>query len=313
MIRTAFLEKPEELVEIALKRAKKRAAAAKKRSRKPELKAVYFSNYLMERLEKAAARVPSEAVLGPFAYELLLTMESERSLKQMRSHFLTAKKLLARRKGSALRGIRREREGSLKELVGRSSSVMKSMKETFAKFNSLQKKLRVLPQVDGNAKTVILAGYPNVGKTTILKRLTGSNAEIASYPFTTRRLNLGYFEWKYMKVQVVDTPGLLDRKPAKRNQVEKRALVALSHLADLVGFVVDCSGQAAGFGEQVRLFESVKKEFAGKKFVVFLNKADIAEDRQLEEARGRFPGSEIIEFPPEKGAELREFIGKRLY
>lgn len=314
MLKISFLEKPEKLVEIALKRASKRAIGTRDRGRKSEKTAVCFSNYLMERLEKAVTAMPSEARLGAFNYELLLTMEPERNIQKMRSHLATAKKLLAKRKRAALRGIRKHPDGRhFSELLGRSNSILRSLDETFKRFNALQKKLKELPSIDRNAKTLILAGYPNSGKTTVLKRLTGSSPKIAAYAFTTKKLNLGSFEWKFMRIQVVDTPGLLDRKVEKRNEIEKRALLALSHLADLVGFIVDCSEQAASLQKQLSLFKNIRKEFAGIPTIVLLNKVDVATEGQKDAARELFSEWETVEFYEEKSGKIRELVGKSLY
>jgi len=314
LIKIAFLEKPERLVEIALKKAIKESRGKKPWQKKEEKKIVCFSNYLIKRLETAASRVPSEKKLGSFNYELLKTMESERNLKQMRAHFLAGKKLLSKRKRVALRGVRRasEKAKHFSELAGRSNSILKSMRETFNEFNSLQRKLRELPYIDPNAKTIVLAGYPNAGKTTILKRLTGSKAKVADYAFTTQKLNLGSFEWKHRKIQVVDTPGLLDRKPEKRNQIEKKATLALSRLSDLVCFVVDCT-ESTGLKEQLALFKSVKKEFTGKKTIALLNKVDIATSEEVKRCKQLFGTTTLIEFKAEKTSEIRNKIGEILY
>lgn len=316
LIKTVFLEKPDKLIEIALKKASKSTREKKGRKRSERKKALYFSNYLIKRLETAVSRIPSERKLGAFNYELLKTMESERNQKQMRAHFLAGKKLLSKRKHAALRKLGRTGSGGnakyFNELVGRSSSILKSMKETFKEFNSLQKKLRELPSIDSNAKTIVLAGYPNTGKTTILKRLTGSKARIAGYAFTTQRLNLGSFEWKHRKIQVVDTPGLLDRESGKRNTIEKKAALALSQLNSLVCFVLDCT-ETTSLKEQLGLLKLVKKEFAGKPCIAFLNKLDIATGKQLKQCRNSLANTPIIEFWPDKTSEIQNKLGKMLY
>ncbi len=315
MIKTIFVEKPELLVEMALKRASKRARNEKDKRKREEKKAAYFSNYLIERIEKAAARVPNEKRLGLFGFELLKTMEKERNIRQMRSHLLGAKKLLEKRKRAALKAMRSEnekrKEKAFNELVGRSNSVLKKLTETIDRFNSLQKKLKKLPVVDKKTLTVILAGYPNVGKTTILKRLTGSSPEIAAYAFTTKSLNIGKFEWRHRKVQVIDTPGLLDREPGKRNEIEKQAIVALKHVSDLVCFVVDCTGEAASPEKQKALFGTVKKEFGEKKFAVLLNKADLAGER-AKGLKKEFSLPTAISLPENSG-KTTEFVACLLF
>jgi GTPase len=56
-----------------------------------------------------------------------------------------------------------------------------------------------------------LVGVPNAGKSTLLNRLTGANARIGDYPFTTLSPNLGVYKLKNGKdIVVADIPGLIE-------------------------------------------------------------------------------------------------------
>jgi len=55
-----------------------------------------------------------------------------------------------------------------------------------------------------------LVGLPNAGKSTLLKVLTGSNAKVAAYPFSTLRPNLGVLEHHGMGRIIADIPGLVE-------------------------------------------------------------------------------------------------------
>lgn len=314
MAKTLFLEKPETLVGIALGRASKKTASLKDRGKRNRKRAVFFSNYLIERIDRAIAGMPSGESMNAFHFELLKTIESEEKIWKMRSHFLAVRRLLLQRKWFALKKVRSKSRNAkaFSELIGRSRSIMESLDQTITQFNSLQRKLRELPKIDFKAKTLILAGFPNAGKTTILKRLTGSSPEIASYPFTTKKLNIGYFEWKHRSIQVIDTPGLLDRELEERNAIERRAILALKHLTGLVGLVIDCSGQI-GLKEQRALLESIKNAFSGKELVVFLNKIDISTEKGVKKAGELFSPEETIEFPEGKSREVREILGQKLF
>ncbi|RKX55231.1 MAG: GTP-binding protein HSR1 [Thermotoga sp.] len=56
------------------------------------------------------------------------------------------------------------------------------------------------------AGQVVLLGFPNSGKSSILKALTNSNPEIADFPFTTVKPNLGMMEFENVQIQLVDLP-----------------------------------------------------------------------------------------------------------
>lgn len=310
------LEKPEKLVETALDRAAGRTSGLGDREFLAEKKITTFSNYLLESIDKAIRATPTRESMSAFHFELVKTLESEEKITTIRNHFLTVRRLLAYRRRDAIKTTRASKVGSAKifrELIGRSASIMKSLGTTIKEFNSLQKNLKELPSIDAKLKTLVLAGYPNVGKTTILKRLTGSKPEIAAYPFTTKKLNVGYFEQKFMKIQVIDTPGLLDRPPRERNSIERKAALALGLLPGIIGFVADCAEQACGLEQQKGLFAALEKEFAKKEFLVFLNKLDISSEEQKKRAKELFAGKNAVEFPEEKAQEIREMLWTILY
>ncbi len=55
-----------------------------------------------------------------------------------------------------------------------------------------------------------LVGYPNVGKSSLIKVLTGSKAKVANYPFTTKNPNLGILRAYDEEFIIADVPGLIE-------------------------------------------------------------------------------------------------------
>ncbi|MFP4512655.1 MAG: GTPase ObgE [Acidimicrobiales bacterium] len=91
---------------------------------------------------------------------------------------------------------------------------------------------------------VALVGYPNVGKSTLIARISAAKPKIADYPFTTLEPNLGVVRLDDgFEMVVADIPGLIEGASEGRGlghqflrHVERaRALVVLADLADLGG------------------------------------------------------------------------------
>lgn len=123
---------------------------------------------------------------------------------------------------------------------------------------------------------MILCGFPNVGKSSFINKVTRADVEVQPYAFTTKSLYVGHLDYKYLRWQVIDTPGILDQPLEQRNTIEMQAVTALAHLKAAVLFVMDISEQCDHtLEEQVQLFESIRPLFANKPVFVGLNKIDI--------------------------------------
>ena len=59
------------------------------------------------------------------------------------------------------------------------------------------------------AAQVVIVGPTNVGKSTLLKRLTHAQVEIASYPFTTKKPEIGILDYEGVKLQIVEIPAIV--------------------------------------------------------------------------------------------------------
>jgi nucleolar GTP-binding protein len=131
--------------------------------------------------------------------------------------------------------------------------------------------LRNLPDLK-DSPTVVIAGYPNVGKTSLLAAITGSKPEVKAYPFTTKGLMIGYIPHKYDYIQFIDTPGVLGRK--KANPIEVHAEIALHKIADVVVYVFDLS-ETCGYSleDQLKLYKRIKK--LDKPMISIVNKIDV--------------------------------------
>lgn len=171
--------------------------------------------------------------------------------------------------------------------IGRVSSVIEELAEPLRFLGHARDVLRRVPEVTPGDPTIVIAGYPNVGKSSLLARFSKARPEIAPYPFTTKSANIGHFHWpetgpmhRRKRYQLVDTPGLLEKPPQKRNAIEQQAALALRYLADVIVFVLDPS-EACGYDmpAQEQLLAHVRDEFPGAPILVVENKSDLARSR----------------------------------
>ena len=156
-------------------------------------------------------------------------------------------------------------------------TIMKRQSPSLAYLEQVRQHMSRLPSIDPAGRTLLVCGYPNVGKSSFVNRITRADVDVQPYAFTTKSLLVGHADHRYLRWQVLDTPGILDRPLEERNTIEMQAVTALAHLRAAVLFVVDASG-ACGYTlqQQSRLFHSIKPLFAGKPLLVVANKVDVA-------------------------------------
>ncbi len=87
--------------------------------------------------------------------------------------------------------------------------------------------------------TVVLVGFPSVGKSSLLNRITGVSSKVAEYPFTTVSVVPGVLHYKGACIQIFDLPGII--KGASRGKGRGREVLSVARVADLIVLVVDSS------------------------------------------------------------------------
>ncbi|XP_006823902.1 GTP-binding protein 4-like [Saccoglossus kowalevskii] len=169
-----------------------------------------------------------------------------------------------------------------KAALGRMCTVMKRQNQSLEYLEQVRQHLSRLPSIDPNTRTLLICGFPNVGKSSFINKITRADVEVQPYAFTTKSLFVGHTDYKYLRWQVVDTPGILDHSLEERNTIEMQAITALAHLRAAVLYIMDTSEQCGHtIEEQVDLFKNIQPLFANKPLLIILNKIDVVKPEEL--------------------------------
>uniref|UniRef100_A0A6M2DLQ9 Nucleolar GTP-binding protein 1 n=1 Tax=Xenopsylla cheopis TaxID=163159 RepID=A0A6M2DLQ9_XENCH len=169
-----------------------------------------------------------------------------------------------------------------KAALGRMATIMKRQAANLTYLEQVRQHLARLPSIDPYTRTIIICGFPNVGKSSFINKITRADVEVQPYAFTTKSLYVGHTDYKYLRWQVIDTPGILDHSLEERNVIEMQAVTALAHLRACILYFMDLSEQCGHtLEEQVKLFESIKPLFTNKPLMVVVNKIDIVRLSEL--------------------------------
>lgn len=85
--------------------------------------------------------------------------------------------------------------------------------------------------------TVGFVGFPSVGKSTLLSKLTGTHSEAAAYEFTTLTTVPGIIKYKGAKIQMLDLPGIIEG--AKDGKGRGRQVIAVARSVNMIFIVLD--------------------------------------------------------------------------
>lgn len=91
-------------------------------------------------------------------------------------------------------------------------------------------------KASGDAR-VGLIGFPSVGKSTLLSKLTGTFSEAAAYEFTTLTCIPGVYNYKGTKVQLLDLPGIIEG--AKDGKGRGRQVIGVARTCTCILIVLD--------------------------------------------------------------------------
>jgi ribosome-interacting GTPase 1 len=150
------------------------------------------------------------------------------------------------------------------------SKIAKLKKEAKKKPQAKRLDMNYVPKM-GIAQ-VVLMGAPNSGKSTLLGKLTNASPDIASYPFTTQKPDVGMIEFENVQIQLVDTPPLYEN-------FHPPWLLALGRSSDILIGMVD--------GKKDNLMKELESLLSRlENGSIFLESGDYYKGDELMEKRG---------------------------
>jgi nucleolar GTP-binding protein len=270
----------DELIDKAFRRATRAKAGKTIRDKDSGMRAhesmiMTSGNILSDNLSNIVRRFPNFDDLPDFYYQLADIVVGVDDLRLSLGSVDWASNKLHEISREYVGKIRSSKDpvATRKEAFGRMASIMSTVSKHLIFLNEARNLLRKLPDVR-DEPTIVVAGYPNVGKSSFVSMVTGASPEVASYPFTTKGVLIGHFMRGLERYQVIDTPGLLDRPMSERNDVERQAVTAIKYLDAVVLFILDAS-ETCGYEieDQKRLLDEVVQNFDLPIYVV-ANKCD---------------------------------------
>ena len=298
-----------EILDIAFHRASlatpKGSSKAERDRRRAQLKIIRSGATVQRQLR---------AITGSFHRPGLT--DFERSLIGTRFGDGTFERSMARvaRAIERIRGLQRESERSLRgasgpdelgtevrRFYGRLSSHVREIDGDLAQLDAMRRFLRSRPQLEPSTPTVVVAGFPNVGKSALVARLSSARPRVAEFPFTTLSIEVGHADLGFDRWQILDTPGVLGRA-GRSNPAEQEAVTAVEKGARVVLFVIDPT-ESCGYplADQESLLERWRRELPGRPILVVESKADLVPNRTTDRLRISIVTGEGIE-------ELRKAI-----
>ena len=144
-----------------------------------------------------------------------------------------------------------------------------------------------------------LIGYPNAGKSTLLRRISAARPKVAPYPFTTLHPIVGVIEFPgYQRATVADIPGLIEG--AHRGVGLGHEFLRHITRCRILLFVVDVAGSEGR--NPVEDLQNLRREInlydptlTSRPWLIVANKMDLPDAKKnLEAMRQKFPKIEIL-------------------
>ncbi|WP_069807680.1 NOG1 family protein [Vulcanisaeta thermophila] len=258
------------------------------RLRRLELKRIKeVRNYLISTFRDVAMGMPFLDSVHPFYRELISLLIDVNEYRHSLGKVAHASKAVASIYRDAVIGIRSavSREDivrSRRKFLSRIYDLINDLKPELDYLKYVVSRLDKLPDIDPGIFTIVVAGAPNVGKSSFVRCISSGKPRVAEYPFTTKELHVGHLTvLNDFKIQVIDTPGLLDRPLSERNKIELQAVLALRYLARVIVFILDPTMHSGySLKEQLNILREVHENINAP-MLVLINKVDMASEDDI--------------------------------
>ncbi|PSK54110.1 hypothetical protein B9Z65_7916 [Elsinoe australis] len=244
-------------------------------------KVKYTAETFSEKIQAILDGFPRLADIHPFHKDLLNTLYDADHFKIALGQLSTAKHLIETVSRDYIRLLKYGQSlFQCKQLkraaLGRMATICKKLKDPLLYLEQVRQHLGRLPSIDPNTRTLLICGYPNVGKSSFLRNISRADVDVQPYAFTTKSLFVGHFDYKMLRFQAIDTPGILDHPLEEMNTIEMQSITAIAHLRSAIMYFMDLSEQCGySVSAQIALFQSIKPLFSNKLVFVVINKIDI--------------------------------------
>ncbi|KAI9857075.1 MAG: Nucleolar GTP-binding protein 1 [Vezdaea acicularis] len=251
-------------------------------------KVKYTQETFCEKLSAILDGFPKLQDIHPFHKDLLNTLYDADHFRIALGQLSTAKHLIETVSRDYVRLLKYaqslyQSKQLKRAALGRMATITRRLKNPLLYLEQVRQHLGRLPSIDPNTRTLLICGYPNVGKSSFLKSVTRADVDVQPYAFTTKSLFVGHFDYKYLRFQAIDTPGILDHPLEEMNTIEMQSITAIAHLRSAILYFMDLSEQCGySVTAQIQLFQSIKPLFSNKLVFIVINKIDIMRPEDLD-------------------------------
>lgn len=201
----------------------------------------------------------------------------------------------------------KEIEEILKELPGYNNGHYGKIKKWLnQQVDNLRKKSKIVHndfftfKKEGD-RQIALVGCPSVGKSSLLKKLTGLQTKVADYEFTTLKPIPGILEINHARFQIIDLPGLIEG--ASEDAGKGKRFLSIVKSSDAIILMHDLTKEITNVRKILQELEKAK--INDKKIIVIGSKIDLNRNN-LKELKKEFKNHPVIGISVTEGEGLEQ-------